>query len=74
MGIEDKLRDAAKDFGKKMGDLAKEQGDQIVGELKGKLATEVEELKQKAAKAAANIVKEQKDKLSDKASKILKKT
>ena len=73
MGIQDELRDSAKNLGKKIGDLAKEEGEQLLGELKGKLADQVEDLKQKATRSVTDLVEDQKSKLTEKASDLLKK-
>jgi hypothetical protein len=72
MGIEDKLRETAKGLGKKVADMAKEDGNQLLGDLKGKFADEVEGLKHKAT-AATDLVEEQKNKLTEKATDMLKK-
>jgi hypothetical protein len=73
MGIQDELRDSAKSLGKKIGDLAKEEGEQILGDLKEKLAGQAEDLKQNATRSVTNLVEEQKSKLTEKASDLLKK-
>lgn len=70
MGIQDDLKNAAKGLGDKLGDLAKEKGNEIVADLKGKLQNEVDGLKNKAAKAAGDFVDEQKQKIAGKASEI----
>ena len=71
MGFDDKLRDAAKGLGKEIAGLAKETGNELLGDLKEKLAGEADQLKRKASKAVSDAVDQQKKKLAEKASDLL---
>lgn len=68
MGLDDMLKGVARDLGKSLKDLAAQKGNELVAELKGKLASEVEDLKARATNAVQQEVSGQVDKLKAKAS------
>ena len=68
MGLDDLLKGVAQNIGSQLKDLAEKKGNELVAEWKGKLASEVEELKAKATAAVTEQVSEQVDKLKAKAS------
>jgi hypothetical protein len=68
MGLDDLLKGVAQNIGSSLKDLAEKKGNELVTEWKGKLASEVEELKAKATAAVTEKVSEQVDRLKAKAS------